>query len=73
MFHAADGVFFERTKSGGVQIVVTKKEDKADIDRIVLLSDSAWASVVSSVSNQGESYETHQEALHFHNLKKGEM
>lgn len=58
MFYAQDGLAFERDENGNVEI---KWED-----RFTRLTPAGWASVVAAVCKAGESGETHQAALDFH-------
>jgi hypothetical protein len=67
VFHAKDGWFFERTDDSDVRIV--KTDGKLGGPTIVegVLPTDTWASVVASVSVGGETLQTWQQALGFHN------
>lgn len=58
-FHARNGWYFRRGADASVTIW-------AEDGREVALDPSTWASVVASVSAQGEGYHSHQAALAFH-------
>jgi hypothetical protein len=62
-FHVRDGLYFERTGSNGVRITWPNGEE-------MILDDFSWASVITSVSAAGETGETFQAALRFHNDAK---
>jgi len=72
-FHVADGLCVERTRSGGVKIM--KFAPRADCfaekgaEWEIEITDSAFASIVASVSARGETAETWSEALEWHNRK----
>lgn len=67
-FHAKDGWYFERnTGTGGV--IITKRGAAAFGEPIVEqlhVEADTWASIVASVSREGETARTWQEALKFH-------
>lgn len=69
-FHAKNGLYFRRTEDGGVEIEkkIDAHDDSPVADRI-FLDNSEWASIISHVSKKGESYETFEHALLFHNGK----
>lgn len=62
MFHAKDGWYFGRTEDGGVHVISPKEEVRLDAD--------TWASVIASVSAQGDTAEAFQEARNFHHKGK---
>jgi len=58
-FHAKDGWYFERQGDGSVKI-------SAAVDRsteVITLDPSSWASVVASMSAEGEKAQSCQRAL----------
>ncbi len=66
MFHAHDGICFERTGTGetygSVRICRTKPEDNmapGSGETILVCSASEWASIVSSMSALGENSRTY--------------
>lgn len=64
MFHARDGLYFDRQPDGSV--VVEKRVPDTRINTLefrIELTAEAWASIVSSMSKAGESYETWKAAL----------
>lgn len=83
MFHAKDNLFFGRMKSGDVRIIkfyeikpgcwpkaddaISEMPGNMQLDYV--LSADLWASIVSSVSANGESLETWQTARKFHSTK----
>lgn len=72
MFHSKNGLFFEGLSDGSVRIRKTYDERDIRADNVVMdvtLSDAAWASVVCSVSEVGETNERWKSALEFHNNK----
>ncbi len=69
MFHAKDGLFFSRRPNGSVYIIKmadSKTPDGFDFVADVILSESEWASVVSSVSAGGETSARWRQARLFH-------
>ena len=64
-FHAKDGWWFERSMAGG-HVIVTKKtengEPVADY-ALVVFTPQEWASIVATVSREGENIDTWQAAL----------
>lgn len=76
MFHANNGLYFERHADGSVTVSHwlrgAANAGRADqqpvnvLDREWNLTASEWASVIATVSARGESGETHTEALLFH-------
>ena len=74
MFHACDGLYFERTGDGGVAVsrhvpvfgpLGHATGDTARIERITI-DPGIWASVVASVSARGEDAERFERARRFH-------
>ena len=64
MFHAKDGQFFERQSDGSVRILARETgHDGAAVLKDVTLGPSEWASVVASMSKEGENGETWRMAL----------
>ena len=79
-FHSKDGFFFERIdKDGSVRISKwlsgvssAGRADQTSCDVLaysVTLAPSEWASVVASVSAKGETSDTWNAALQFHDEK----
>jgi hypothetical protein len=66
VFHSKDGWFFERAANGAVHIVKTDGKVGGPTLAEVALTAETWASVVASVSEQGETRETWMQALEFH-------
>lgn len=60
MYHLRNGIFLGRTENGEVRIQATQPG-------AITVSPSEWASAVAAVSASGETGETHQAALDFHN------
>lgn len=69
MFHAKEGLYFERVGQDEVKVVV---EDQYKVKREITLTADTWASVVATVSLRGEDYETWREALAMHNKPKAQ-
>ena len=80
MMHVEGNLFVGRTEDGGVRIIRLKDHDLApaqwpdandvcsmETELDMVLTSESWASVVSSVSKNGETGETWQKALDFHN------
>jgi hypothetical protein len=68
MFHAQNGLFFERKEDGSVRVI--KTYDGRDIrpDNVVLdetLSQASFASVAASMSKTGETSENFYKTLDF--------
>lgn len=58
-FHAKDGWYFERQDDGSVKV-------SAAVDRsteVITLGPSTWASIVASMSAEGETSQSYQRAL----------
>lgn len=76
MFHANNGLYFERKQDGSVVVshwlhgaANAGRVDQATVDvldRQWTLTASEWASVMANVSARGESGATHTEATLFH-------
>ena len=73
MFHAHSGWYFKRLDDGSVEVTHRKNGpgfgDGEIIDSVVF-DASSWASVVSSVSKEGETGERFYAALAFHGKEK---
>lgn len=69
-FHLKDGIFFERNSLGLVTLTI---KESAHVDaptlRTVPIPPHEWASVLASVSRDGETGESYQAALDFHHSK----
>ncbi len=63
MFHARDGLYFERLPDGSVKIMV-RPVTGASFETI--LPPDAWASVLASTSARGETLDTWNEARQYH-------
>jgi hypothetical protein len=64
MYHARDGLFFERQADGSVKVRLEK--DNGAAMEITLPADT-WASAMASVSARGETLDTWNEARQYHN------
>lgn len=62
MFHARDGLFFERLSDGKVHVSVRSGPCQFD----TVLPENEWGSVLATVSDRGEDYHTWMEARRFH-------
>jgi hypothetical protein len=65
-FHALNGWFFQRTATGSVRIFKYRDPNGTTLEAEVELPADVWASVVASVTRIGETAETWQQALKFH-------
>lgn len=55
MFHAKNGLYFERTPDGGVRILKTRNgHPDSDVVLDMILDADAWCSIIASVSRDGE-------------------
>lgn len=78
MFHAFDGLYFERLPDGSVRIVKTDGKHQpgqcaaSEVVDMVLTSDT-WASIISSVSAGGEEDYRWYLAKAFHESKGNKM
>lgn len=71
MFHSHSGLFFNRLDGGSVQIIKTYDGRDVRSDNVVIditLDATSWASVIASMSAEGETLEKYTEARAFHNL-----
>lgn len=76
MYHANNGLYFKRQDDGSVVVehwlhgaANAGRADQATVDvldRHWTMTASEWASVVASVSDYGETGESHTQALYFH-------
>lgn len=73
MFHSRDGLFFARDHTGCVRIIKTSdnKNPREDTEGtnilfMLVLGENEWASVVCSVSKDGEDYARWMRARRFH-------
>lgn len=76
MFHANNGLYFDRREDGSVVVshwlfglANGGRADQASVsvrDRQWTMTASEWASVVATVSKDGETRETWESALAFH-------
>lgn len=68
MFHVRNGLFFERAGKDAVRMVKTYDGREPRPDNVVLdetMTVSVFASVIASVSDRGETGNTHREAVKF--------
>jgi len=73
MFHSQDGLFFERQDGGDVRVIKTADGNFPKGDNITfetILSAASWCNVVSTMSAAGETYETWNQAMRFHQENK---
>ncbi len=73
MFHAKEGLFFERLEDGEVRVRVDLGSHSPIPDVIIDLDSDTWCSVIASVSFRGDVAEAFQEAKRFHSLEKQEI
>ena len=64
MFHAKDGLFFERLDDGAVRVTKKNPNDPALVDMV--LDKDLWCSIISQVSFKPEDSEQHDKAESFH-------
>ena len=64
MFRYKDGWLFERLEDGTVRIARGKFENN---ETVIIIDVDSWASIVSSVTKQGENAGTYEAAKFFHN------
>lgn len=67
-FHWKDNWYFERRDNGVVRIYHLGERGIADED--IEIDADSWASIMASVSAQGETAESFQEARNFHHKGK---
>lgn len=66
-FHSKDGWFFQRTPAGEVIISYYDQTlPKRPLVSQIKLEPELWASCVASVSKAGETTETYEQAVKFH-------
>ncbi len=66
-FHLKDGWWFTRTTGGSVNIVKRKDaSDNAEVIAAILIPWNEWASIVATVSRDGENHYGWYEAVTFH-------
>ena len=63
-FHWYGGIYWRRADDGTV--LIGKGEDFDNVDVVHRIDPNSWASIVSHVSERGETHETYQAALSFH-------
>tara|TARA_Y100000310_G_C20589200_1_gene767054 strand:- start:1034 stop:1318 length:285 start_codon:yes stop_codon:yes gene_type:complete len=61
IFHANSGLYFTRFNDGAIGVVYNRT--------VIVLHVNIWASIMSKMCIRGESKETLNEALDFHNKK----
>lgn len=67
MFHAKDGVFFERQNDGSVRLLVkTCGRDDALAMKDITLNKGTWCSIIASMSHNGEEHGGYYRADNFH-------
>lgn len=64
MFHARDGLYFERQADVAVRVRLEKEHGLAF--EVIVPADT-WASVIATVSARGETLDTWNEARQYHN------
>jgi hypothetical protein len=71
MFHAKDGLYFERQADGGVRVLVKADahEEAATLREVIVDADS-WASVIANMSYYGEEDYGFYRASNFHSGTK---
>ena len=65
MFHARDGLYFERLADGSVKVRLEPIGGGAPAEAIV--PADTWASVIATVCARGETADTWNEARQYHN------
>lgn len=67
-FHYTDGWYFERLEEGTVRIYHNNKGafGATEEDQVLDIDPASWASIVASVSKLGETSETYQRAIAYH-------
>lgn len=68
-FHYKDGLWFKRNQDCSVTItqMKTAQADETEILFKTTIDDNGWASIISSVSKQGEADGRFYRALEWHN------
>lgn len=69
MYHAKDGLYFDRLEDGSVKVVVSVLNG---IQFETILEPNTWASVVASVCVKGEDSNTFYAAELFHEIGRHE-
>lgn len=74
-FHWKDNWYFERLDDGGVRIYhedleADQENDIVEYDVCLDIDADSWASIIASVSAQGDTAESFQEARNFHHKGK---
>ncbi len=65
VFHAEHGLFFERLPNGDIRVIKARSNTPQGLKRNVfdqVISQSAWASVVSSLSRERETWDRYMAA-----------
>ena len=73
MFHAKEGLFFERIVKGSVRVIKTYDGRAPRADNVVVdldIAENEWASIVASVSKLGEDHDRWMQARRFHGLEE---
>lgn len=69
-FHTHDGFYWRRLPDGSVRIIVAESaRSDSPVLREHVLPENEWASVVASVSDEGENWDRWMAARQFHGLK----
>lgn len=68
-FHYRDGLFFRRNEDRSVTItkMKTAHSEEKEISLETTIDENSWASIIASVSEQGESNGRFYKALEWHN------
>jgi len=67
-FHWRDGWYFKRLDDGTVRVLLVHGQQ---IYQHLIIPDNEWASIVCSVSADGETGERWQQARNFHGVSGG--
>ena len=65
-FHSRDGLFFKRVNNGDVRVQKWSNTAPFTLLSSVIVDAHIWASIVASVSFDGEDGKSYREALGFH-------
>lgn len=68
MFHVQDGWFFEKDIANGSVRIVKRENAQEDSPVVaeIMLDKYSWASIIASLSKEGETTEKWDEAQEFH-------
>lgn len=65
-FHWRDDIYFQRMKDGNVMVTSFYQYNNCPQERVWTIDRDSWASIVSSVSKNGETAESWQHIRNFH-------